>query len=270
MRVAEYPLAQLHWAIRQDPWVRAIFLAAGVPLDTLAERILDLASFEDSEAMLSRSLALWERILGLTPGKDASTDERRRAVRAMWLACLPPSIQTIQAVCDNWRAGEIEASYDADIGTIVLTYLGAYGAQAVEDSLVRALDTVKPAHLALDHAWRYRLVKDLHRQVSVAELETIPLGHFAGGTGTTDRTRGSGLLQFGDVLIVRQRSRISVRDDGEVLHITDSPSYRYEAPDYEQIGDGLWEIEDALTVAADSRISVRDDGTTLHITYKED
>ena len=270
MRVAEYPLSMLHWVIRRDPWVRAIFLAAGVKLDELAERILDVSTFEDSEAMMSRSLALWERILGITP-EDGATEEARRAdVRAMWLASLPPSIATIQAVCDAWRAGEIQAEYEAGIGTIVLYYLESFGPQEGQAGLVRALDIVKPAHLALEHAYRYYRVKELHRQVSYAKLEQIPLGHFAGGTGRTDRFRGSGVLQFGDCLIVRDGSKLTVRDDGNTLHITDSPSYRYEAPEYTQIGDGLWEIEDALTVAGDSRVAVRDDGTTLHITYKED
>ena len=270
MRVAEYPLSLLHWKIREDPWVRAIFLAAGVPLDELAERILDVASSEDSEAMMSRSLALWERLLGITP-EDGATEEARRAdVRAMWLASLPPSIETIQAVCDAWRAGEIEAEYEAGIGTIVLTYLVSFGPQEGQAGLVRALDVVKPAHLALEHAWRYLRVKEVHRQMSLEELDKTPLGHFAGGTGRTDRFRGSGVLQFGDCLIVRDGSKLTVRDDGNTLHISDSPTYRYEAPEYTQIGDGLWEIEDALTVAADSRVDVYDDGETLHITYKED
>ena len=270
MRVAEYPLQQLHWVIRQDPWVRAIFLAAGVSLDGLAERILDVSTSEDAEAMMSRSLALWERLLGITPEDGAATEERRADVRTMWLASLPPSIETIQAVCDAWRAGEIEAEYEAALGTVVLYYLRSFGPQKRQAGLVRALNAVKPAHLALEHAYRYYKVKELHRQVSYARLEQIPLGHFAGGTGRTDRFRGSGLLQFGDVLIVRDGAKLTVRDDGEVLHISDSPTYRYEAPEYEQIGDGLWEIEDALTVAGDSRVTVRDDGATLHITYKED
>lgn len=270
MRVAEYPLQQLHWVIRRDPWVRAIFLAAGVKLDELAERILDVSTSEDAEAMMSRSLALWERLLGITPEDGASMDQRRADVRAMWLASLPPSIETIQAVCDAWRAGEISAEYEAGIGTVVLYYLRSFGPQKRQAGLVRALDVVKPAHLALEHAWRYYRVKELHRQVSISQLEQIPLGHFAGGTGRTDRFRGSGLLQFGDCVIVRDGAKLTVRDDGTTLHITDSPSYRYEAPEYTQIGDGLWEIEDALTVAGDSRVAVRDDGTTLHITYKED
>ena len=268
MRVAEYPLQQLHWVIRQDPWVRAIFLAAGVKLDELAERILDISTSEDAEAMMSRRLALWERLLGITPEDGASMDQRRADVRAMWLASLPPSIETIQAVCDAWRAGEIEAEYEAGIGTIVLTYLVSFGPQKRQAGLVRALDVVKPAHLALEHAYRYLKVKEVHRQMSVAELEQTPKKYFAGGTGTTDRFRGSGILRFGDCLVVRKRSKITVKQTGDMLTI--GSGMTYEAPDYEQIGDGLWSVDGALTVAADSMVSARKDGDTLMITGKVD
>ena len=263
-RAAEWPLEQLHWVIRQDPWVRAIFLAAGVKLDELAERILDVSTFEDSDAMMTRSLALWERILGLEPEEDASMEERRADVRAMWLACMPPSIATIQAVCDSWRAGEVEADYQAHLGTIVLYYLRSFGPQKASPGLVRALDVVKPAHLALDHAWRYYRIKELHRQVSVSQLEQIPLGHFAGGTGQTDRSRGSGLLAFGPVLIVRKRSKIFVRVSWDRL-IIGSAGPDYEAPEYEQIGDGIWTVDGSFNVAADSRVSVRSSEDTIYI-----
>lgn len=269
MRVAEYPLQQLHWVIRRDPWVRAIFLAAGVSLDGLAERILDVSTSEDSEAMMSRSLALWERLLGITPEEGASMDQRRADVRAMWLASLPPSIETIQAVCDAWRAGEISAEYEAGIGTIVLYYLRSFGPQKRQAGLVRALDVVKPAHLALEHAYRYYKVKELHRQMSVAELEATPRKYFAGGTDTTDRFRGSGILRFGPLLVVRDGAKITVTPKGDGLVISGSPTYRYEAPAYEQIGDGLWQVGDVLTVAEASRIAVTPKGDGLVITGKE-
>ena len=145
MRVAEYPLSLLHWKIREDPWVRSIFLAAGVPLDELAERILDVASSEDSEAMMSRSLALWERLLGITP-EDGATEEARRAdVRAMWLASLPPSIETIQAVCDTMSPGQLEAEYMD--GTVALWRTDA--AQTRRDALMQRIESVKPAHITL-------------------------------------------------------------------------------------------------------------------------
>ena len=147
MRVAEYPLQQLHWVIRRDPWVQAIFLAAGVKLDELAERILDVSTFEDSEAMMIRSLTLWERILGLTPARNATMEERRAAVRALWLAGLPPSVETLQAVCDNWRPEGVRVGYEP--GRIVLELAAGCGYLFPEDwdVLIRDLERVKPAHL---------------------------------------------------------------------------------------------------------------------------
>ena len=257
----------LHWVIRQDPWVRAIFLAAGVPLDDLAERILDVSTFEDSEAMMSRSLALWERILGITPEEDASLDARRGAVGAMWAAALPPSIAAIQAVCDAWRAGEIRAEYEAEIGTAILYYLGAYGPQKASPALERALGIVKPAHIALEHAWRRLLVKEVHGQMSVAELEQTPKNWLAGGTGTKDRFRGSGILRFGDCLVVRRKSKVRVVRDRHRLRILDRMTY--EAPYKPQIGDGLWRIDGALTVAEASRVTPRTEGRRMYIDDEE-
>lgn len=155
MRVAEYPLSMLHWVIRRDPWVRAIFLAAGVKLDELAERILDVSTFEDSEAMMSRSLALWERILGLEPEAEASMEERRADVRAMWLAALPPSIASLQAICDAWRPGGFLATYDTP-GLVRLWFDAGVGYRRPPDlnKLLEALGRVKPAHL--DYGWGLR------------------------------------------------------------------------------------------------------------------
>ena len=147
MRVREYALEQIHWLLRRDPWVREILLAAGLPLDGLAERILDIAYSEDAELMLERGLARWERILGITPAAEATMEERRAALRMLRLAQGPPSVETLQAVCDAWRAGAVGVSYDP--GAVVLWYLAGAGFLEPEGmaELRRALDRVKPAHL---------------------------------------------------------------------------------------------------------------------------
>lgn len=149
MRVREYALEQIHWILRQDPWVREIFLAAGLPLDELAERILDIAYSEDADLMLERGLARWERILGISPEPDAGPEERRAAVRMRWMARIHPSVETIQAICDAWRAGEIEAAYEASAGLIMLYFLSDWPTEGRMRELTGLLDRVKPAHLAL-------------------------------------------------------------------------------------------------------------------------
>lgn len=82
-----------------------------------------------------------------------------------------------------------------------------------------------------------------------------------------DRFRGSGILRFGEVLVVRERSKITVTRTGDRLEI--GSGMVYEVPAYKQIGDGLLRIDGALTVAADSMVSAQKDGDTLMITDKE-
>ena len=145
MRVAEYPLAQLHWVVREDPWVRTVLLAGGGQLNALAERILDVSTFEDAETMMARSLALWERMLDITPEDGASMEARRAAVQARWLAGAPPSLAAVQGICDALCPGQMEAGY-AD-GTIVLWRTDA--PQTEHGPAARQIGVVKPAHLML-------------------------------------------------------------------------------------------------------------------------
>jgi len=146
MRVREYALEQIHWILRKDPWVRAVFVAAGAPLDELAERILSIAYFEDADRLIDPGLSLWERILGLTPAPSATMAERRRAVYARWLAILShPSVATIQAMCDALCPEQLEAAYHD--GYLVLWRTDAE--QSDRRALMREIGITKPAHIML-------------------------------------------------------------------------------------------------------------------------
>lgn len=133
--------------IRKDPWVRAVFLAAGVPLDSLAERILDIAYSEDPELMMERGLARWERILGLKPGPEATMQDRRSAVWQAWAGAGPPSVSTMQQVCDRWKPGAAAVTYDGR-GTVQINLGKDDWTEADMNVLWRSLDRVKPAHLS--------------------------------------------------------------------------------------------------------------------------
>lgn len=149
MEVKEYALSLIHWKIAQDPWTRAVFLAGGVPLDSLAERILDIASSEDPEGMMIRSIERWERILAITPAADAALEERRAAIRMRWLAAAPPSVESLQAICEAWEGGAFAVRYDPARGIILLETAGEEGPKAKPRALKNGIDRAKPAHLAV-------------------------------------------------------------------------------------------------------------------------
>lgn len=179
MTVKEFALRQLHWMVQNDPWVQEIFLAGGESLDQLAERILAVSRF-DNFALLNRAqVEYYEKILGLPQDDNKSLDDRRAAIQAAWQAAQKPSLATVQAICDNWRTGGIIASYTP--GVILLRFLGSPGVPEGIETLKEALERTVPAHLVLDYAFRYLLIREVHEKMTLAQLAETPLNHFAGG-----------------------------------------------------------------------------------------
>lgn len=215
-------------------------------------------------------IARYEGILGLHPNKDDDLEDRRKAVLMAWFRRYAIGIPDLQEVADIWAPNMSELEYRYPLMLIVwMTENAPYG-PVKNKSMWRELRELTPANVQFDFAWKFLRVKDMHRQMSVAELNNTPLSWFAGGTGMSDRSRGSGILSIGNCIIVQDWAKVTIRDDGHTLHISDSTDYRYEAPAYEQIGDGVWAIDGALTIAGDSQVTVRDDGETLHITSYEE
>ena len=175
MTVKEFALRQLHWMVQNDPWAQEIFLAGGESLDQLAERILAVSHF-DNFALLNRAqVEYYEKILGLPQDDNNSLDDRRAAIQA----AQKPSLATVQAICDNWKTGGIIASYTP--GVILLRFLGSPGVPEGIETLKEALERTVPAHLVLDYAFRYLLIREVHKKMTLAQLAETPLNHFAGG-----------------------------------------------------------------------------------------
>lgn len=145
MTVKEFALEQLHWIIRRDPWVQAIFLAAGGVLDDLAERIVAIYNFDNFDALTAGQCTYYERLLGLTSHPD-SLAERRAAIQSAWLSDGPPTLQSIQNVCTQWAA-EIIASVS---GLLLILSMSSEVWQDLDVAgLEAAIRRIMPAHMAL-------------------------------------------------------------------------------------------------------------------------
>ena len=92
-------LAMLHRDYRDDPWLRAIYQAAG---DRLAQQESDLAELHENRFFdgLTWALPIWERTLGLTPRSGQTEQERRAAVRVKWLMSRKADRALLQEICD--------------------------------------------------------------------------------------------------------------------------------------------------------------------------
>ncbi len=179
MTVKEYALAQLHQMVRRDPWVREIFLAAGVSLDEMAERILAIYRFDDFSRLNGEQCAYYEGLLGLPADETAGLEARRAAIQAAWGGASKPSLETIQAACDAWEERGATAFYED--GALTLRFQGAVGIPDNLPVLKALIENIVAAHIPVIYAFRYLLIREVHGVMTLAELDATPLNHFAGG-----------------------------------------------------------------------------------------
>lgn len=178
MTVKEYALAQLHQMVRRDPWVEAIFLAAGVSLDEMAERILAIYRFDDFSRLNGEQCAYYEGLLGLPADETAGLEARRAAIQAAWARAAKPSLALLQAACDAWEERRATASYED--GALTLRFQGAVGIPDNLATLKKLIEDIVPAHIPVIYAFRYLLIREVHGVMTLAEINEEPLNHFAG------------------------------------------------------------------------------------------
>lgn len=174
----EYILAQLNKLHRTDPWVNEIFAAAGLPLDTVANLILDLYNSNWFDLLSEQWVKHYEAKMAITPSAGQTLADRRSTIQAKWKSGGKIDLALIQAVCDSWMNGEVSAAFTD--GTIQLTFNSIFGVPSDLQTLLSAVDNVKPAHLALAYVLKYLLISDI-QTMTLAQMEETPLNNFAGG-----------------------------------------------------------------------------------------
>lgn len=171
-------LEMLYKQYQGDPWVQALYQAAGGKLDDVELGIADLHDqrFFDTATW---GLAIYERALGITPRAGQTLEERRSIVSAKWRTGGKVDLVLLQVIVDAWKNGEVEVGFQN--GKITLVFCGAYGVPEDMDSLMDAIGQAKPAHLPVVYQIRYLLIRDIHEVMPVAEMERTPLKYFAAG-----------------------------------------------------------------------------------------
>lgn len=169
-------LENLPQQYRQDPTVRV--------LDKSIESILmeQGAEARTIPAQLSLDTVTWnlpveERLAGIMPVSGTTLDSRRTALKAKWRSGGRLTIEQVQAVCDAWKNGKVEASFTS--GKIFLKFVGSYGIPADLDALKAAVRLVIPAHLPLDYGFAYLLIRDIDQTMTIDTLQARPISEFA-------------------------------------------------------------------------------------------
>lgn len=169
-------IKNLHKLYRQDPYIQQIFNSAGLTLDNIDSAVADLQSQYWFDTM-TWGIPVLENILQFKTDANAPIEDRRSQLQARWKSNGKADINLLQAVANSWKNGDVTVSF-VD-GKIKLTFVGEYGIPDDLEGLQKALDDVKPAHLAIVYAFRYLLVKDIDGVMTLSELEQQTLDKFA-------------------------------------------------------------------------------------------
>ena len=163
---------------RQDPWVLALADAILGVLEDQSRRSLELRA-QLSLDTITWALEIEERAAGIVPPVGATLESRRSVLAARYRSSGKVSIETIQAVADAWRNGEVDVDFAG--GRIQVTFVGDYGVPEDLQALQEAIGRTIPAHLPIDYFFRYLLIREIHQVKTLTQMQQLTLKQFAGG-----------------------------------------------------------------------------------------
>ncbi len=171
-------LKLLHKIYRNDDFIKNFVNAASLVFNSCEEMIIRIGNLFYFDKLDSKSCEWWEKFLEITE-ISSSIESRRARIRAKWLSSAHNDILLIQAICDSWKNGEVEADFID--GKISLKFIGGYGIPKDLEGLVNAVNEIKPAHLPLLLIYKYLLIENIHLTKTIEEMEQVQLFCFAGG-----------------------------------------------------------------------------------------
>lgn len=176
-------IKKLHKFERKSKFVKDIFSAIYIQLDKVSSflEVLKEQFFFDT---LTVALPLYEKMMKITPLPDATIEERQTAVQARWRATGHNSIKLIQELCEYFKKGDIEARFKE--GKIYLQFINSYGIPKgnLFNALINQINEVKPAHLPLFWKFKYLLIKDIHKKMTINDMQKYTIaqyGHYEEG-----------------------------------------------------------------------------------------
>ncbi|MCT4686348.1 putative phage tail protein [Vallitalea sp.] len=125
-------------------------------------------------------LSNWEKDTGIQDSNSKDTHEDRRSrIRSKIRGIGKIDEQLIKDVVDSWTNGDVEVTF-AD-GKINIRFNSFYGIPSNMEAVKKAIEQIIPAHLGVKYNIKYLLVKDIHNNRTINELQNTKLNLFEGG-----------------------------------------------------------------------------------------
>lgn len=165
---------------RKNALMNEILLAAAIKFDSLTtdQNENEYELFIDTAV---KSLFIHARDLGISIGSGLTLAEQRELITAYYRATFEQTNdETIKSVASSFSGGKVELNPTNKDGVFEIKFVDVLGIPSNMEGLKSALNVIIPAHLELVYKFSYLLIRDVD-QMTLNDLETIPLNQFAGG-----------------------------------------------------------------------------------------
>ncbi|MEF2964909.1 YmfQ family protein [Paenibacillus sp. M1] len=123
----------------------------------------------------------WEAELGIATDPAKPVEQRRAVVESKLRGTGQFSGRVIKNVAEAYDGGTVDVTFQPAEWTFTIKFIDTIGIPPNLEDLKAVIEEIKPAHLAVEYAFSYLLIKDLHGVLKLSEMEQIPLSKFAGG-----------------------------------------------------------------------------------------
>lgn len=145
----------LHKIYRNDPYIQSIFNSADLVLEDISIRITDFEKEYWFDTLSLLGIELLEKQLNFKSNPLVSLEDRRSQLEARWKMGGKSDIELLQSLADTWRYGAVAIKFSGSI--IEVEFVSILGIPSDVDGLKHALETAKPAHLAITYKFKYRV-----------------------------------------------------------------------------------------------------------------
>lgn len=123
----------------------------------------------------------WERELGITVDPAKPLDQRRAVVQSKLRGSGKFSGRLVKNVAEAYDGGAVDVTFQPAAWSFTVKFIDTVGIPPNLDDLKAAIEEIKPAHMAVEFAFNYMLIRDIDGVLTLNELEALPLSKFAGG-----------------------------------------------------------------------------------------
>ncbi|MFK0522550.1 YmfQ family protein [Paenibacillus illinoisensis] len=121
-------------------------------------------------------LEFWEQELGLEPDRLKPVEQRRAVVESKLRGAGTFSGRLVANVAEAYAGGKVDVTFQPEAWSFTVSFVDTMGIPPNIDDLKRAIDELKPAHMAVEYEYRYLVWDDLDRkQVTWDELDAASL-----------------------------------------------------------------------------------------------